>query len=112
MNETMRPEDIKAHWNYIGLRVDDEVSRITAMLMEAAPFTGKPKYAKHGNHTQYGFSIRLDINLNLEFMQQVVAAFRNSGWDANISKARDISGYFNEFVLRFPEAKPKDGDQQ
>jgi hypothetical protein len=77
-------------------RVNDEVARIGALLLERDPASGRPKHIKNGS-----FSLTIASDFDAAFMENVAAKFRDSGegWTARVVNRHDISGPHQDFVL-------------
>lgn len=77
-------------------RVNDEVARIGALLLERDPASGRPKHINNGS-----FSLTIANDFDAAFMEKVAAKFRDSGegWTANVVNEHDITGPHKNFVL-------------
>lgn len=90
------PADVVAFFADEDARVQDEVERILALLMEREPGTGRPKHIKNGC-----FSLTPANDLDLAFMEKVAAKFNNSGngWTAKIVRQSEMGRDYKAFTL-------------
>lgn len=88
--------DVVAFFADEDARVQDEVDRILALLMEREPGSGRPKHIHKGC-----FSLTLANDLDLAFMEKVAAKFNNSGngWTAKIARQSEMGRDYKAFTL-------------
>lgn len=95
------PDQIVAFFADEAARVADEVARISALLLERAPGSGRPKNIVGGR-----FAMRIE-ECDADFMTKVGAAFEalGQGWSAGVQSEHDITGPHKNFVVRHESFK-------
>jgi hypothetical protein len=90
------PSDVVAFFADEDARVNDEVDRILALLMEREPGSCCPRHIKDGC-----FSLTPANDLDVAFMEKVAAKFNNSGngWTAKIARQSRMGRDYKAFTL-------------
>jgi hypothetical protein len=93
---TITPSYVVAFFADEDARVNDEVDRILALLLEREPGSGRPKHIKDG-----WFSLTLLNDVDAAFMEKVAVKFNNSGngWTAKNARQSQMGRDYKAFML-------------